>query len=197
MRILKNKLANARRCRELQVQQAKTQILEEYTNLHPRRNTRRFHRGLDKDVETDTNAKKLLSSKNIMKNYARALANFTLSDIAQPYVCLSTQEHDVPKADFDRFVSKDKHELNCIQNLRNKLLISASNTDGEKKCKRVFQSICEIFLKSFSVNWIFNSKVSDKMTHLKYRFKILRRVRNPQHFTYLREFKKKCQSNNK
>ena len=196
MRILKTKIANARRCRKLQAQQAKAQTLKEYAKLHPRRNTR-SHLGLNQDLKTDTNAKKLLSSKNIMKNYALALAKFALSDIAQPYVCLSTQEHDVPKVYFDWFVRKDKQEMNCIQNLRNKLLISPQDTDGVKKCKRVFKSVCEVFLKNFSVNWISNSRVSDKLTHLKYRFKILRRVRDPQYFTYLREFKKKRQSTNK
>ena len=130
-----------------------------------------------------------------MKNYARALAKFALSDIAQPYVRLSTQEHDVPQVYFEWFVGKDKHEINCIQNLRNKLLIFPDDTDGIKKCKRVFKSVCEVFLKIFSVNWIYNSKVSDKLTHLKYRFKILRRVRDPQYFTYLREFKKEASVN--
>ena len=196
MRILKTKIANARRCRKLQVQKARTQTLQQYANLHPRRNTR-AHPSLNKDPKTDNNIQKLLSSKNIMKNYTRALTNFALSDIARPYVCLSTQEHGVHKTYFDWFVGKDKHEMNCIQNLRNKLLVSDNDTDGAKKCKRVFQSVCEIFLKNFSVNWIFNSKVSDKLAHLKYRFKILRRVRDPQHFTYLREFKKKRQSTKK
>jgi len=53
------------------------------------------------------------------------------------------------------------------------------------KFKRLFQVISEIFIKYFSVNWIFDSKVQYKQAHLKFRFKILRRIQNPELFTYL------------
>ena len=129
-----------------------------------------------------------------MKNYSRALANFALSIAAEHYVSLSTEEHNVTIAYFNRFIRKDKHKMNCIQSLRNKLLIFLDDSDGIARCKRVFQSVCVAFVKYFSVNWIYNSKVGDKLIHLKYRFKILRRIQNPEHFTYLKEFKKKNQS---
>ena len=129
-----------------------------------------------------------------MKNYSRALVNFALSTAAETYVSSSTQEHNITRAYFNRFIRKDKHKMNCIQSLRNKLLIFPEDTDGIARCKRVFQSACVAFMKYFSVNWIYNSKVSDKLTHLKYRFKILRRIQDPQHFTYLKEFKKKDKS---
>ncbi len=59
-----------------------------------------------------------------------------------------------------------------------------------KAFKPMFQYVCEVFLKYFCVNWVFHSKVEDKVKHLKYRGKILRRIQNPELFTYLEEFKK-------
>jgi len=61
-------------------------------------------------------------------------------------------------------------------------------SEEELNLKKVFQEICIIFLKFFCVNWLYNSKISEKIAHLKYRFKLLRRVRNPQYFTYLKDF---------
>ena len=54
--------------------------------------------------------------------------------------------------------------------------------------KRVFKAIGIIFIRDFTVNWVYNSKIADKLTHLKYRFKMLRRVQNPEFFTYLEDF---------
>ena len=194
MRILKTKIAHARRCREIQAQKAKIHVIQDIMNAHPPKRQSKvlsYSKSLNDNVKSSS--QKPLSPKNIMKNYSRAFANFALSTAAQPYVNLSTEEHNVTKASFNRFIRKDKHKMNCIQNLRNKLLIFPDDTHGMARCKRVFQSVCVAFVKYFSVNWIYNSKVNDKLTHLKYRFKILRRVQDPQHFTYLKEFKKKNQ----
>ena len=195
MRILKTKIAHARRCRELQAQKLKTHGLQELidANLLQKQDEDLSHsQGLDENLQTkNQKSRKPLSSNNIMKNYSRAFVNFALSRAADHYVSLSAEEHNITIAYFNRFIRKDKHKINCIQSLRNKLLVFPDDTDTMARCKKAFQSVCVAFLKYFSVNWIYHSKVNDKLTHLKYRFKILRRVQDPQHFTYLREFKKK------
>lgn len=133
--------------------------------------------------------KKPSSSNNIIKNYSRALTNFALSKVGRPYLNLMLQEAGIDFKFFSRFVRKNRQKINCIQSLRNKLLILENDPEKIIACKQTFQKISEVFLKYFSVNWIFSSKVCDKMTHVKYRFKILRRVRNPEYFTYLEGFK--------
>ena len=192
MRMLKNKIAHARRCKELRYQKSKIHVLQGLTNVHPPEEESKDLSCLNDNVKTNSQKpNKPQSSNNIIKNYSRALTNFALSEVAEPYVTLAIQEHNVTKAHYDRFIRKDKQKMNCIQSLRNKLLIFPNDTENISRCKKVFQSVCVAFLKYFSVNWIYSSKVNDKLTHLKYRFKILRRVRDPQYFTYLKEFKKK------
>jgi len=53
--------------------------------------------------------------------------------------------------------------------------------------KRGFAEVGEVFIKNFSVNWAFHSRVFHKEAHLKFRYKMLRRVRNPELFTYLKD----------
>jgi len=137
--------------------------------------------GGKKDVQTN---------KNIVKNYARAMVNFALSDIALNYLRKMVQAEGVELKGFRAFVSKQKEDINSIKTLREMLLIKEGERRESCAYKKIFQAVSEIFVKFFSVNWIFNSKVSDKKLHLKYRFKILRRVRNPEHFTYLENFNK-------
>ena len=155
MRILKTKIANARRSSELQAQQTKLVLLEEASVVNQQKelSLHSYHcRNLrEKTQNSNKKSRKPLTSNNIMKNYSRALANFALSDIAEPYVMLGVQEQNVPKSHFGRFIRKDKQKLNCIQSLRNKLLIFPDDTDSMMKCKKVFQSVCVAFLKNFSV----------------------------------------------
>jgi len=90
---------------------------------------------------------------------------------------------------FISFIKKKKKAANCIKKLR-EMLPSRVNQEGPNLAEKVaFQQLCVIFLKIFSVNWLFNSKIDNKQTHLGYRFKILRRVRDPDHFTYLKDFR--------
>ena len=145
----------------------------------------------------------LSSSKNIMKNYARALANFAVSNIATPYIrqmitnksCdgqQAKQSVEYQLAGFKAFVEKNKQKINCIKNLRGILLADAIKDTAEVMCfKELFQEISVVFMKFFSVNWLFSSKIGDKKAHLKYRMKLMRRVQNPKHFTYLEEFSRK------
>ena len=196
MRFLKTKVARALKCRELEAQKLKAESLKDTTSTYSQEDYSEcsvVDQTFKKNIPSKLSAGNPLSSNNVMKNYSRALTNFALSDIAQPYVESSLKSHGIARVYFYRFIRKDKQKMNCIQSLRNKLLIYPSDVENVAKCKKVFQAVCEVFLKYFSVNWIFSSKVNDRMTHLKYRFKILRRVRDPEHFTYLKEFKKKKQ----
>ncbi len=129
-------------------------------------------------------------SRNIIKNYSRALTTFALSSMALSYLetIIAREGSLLTLKDFLDFVKENKKRVNCIKNLREMLLVSPYDDKKIACMKKVFKKICEIFLKFFSVNWIYNSKISDKMMHMKYRFKMLRRVRNPEFFTYLEGF---------
>jgi len=140
--------------------------------------------------------RRIAYGNNIMKNYCRALVNFALSSMAVPYL----QNYHGATISYEKFhqmLSAKKKTINCIKSLRNYLLQNNADTSEMKAFKIMFQRTSEVFLKYFCVNWIFNSKVEDRMKHLKYRGKMLRRVQSPEHFTYLEDFVKKEGKENK
>lgn len=135
--------------------------------------------------------KEIQTNKNIVKNYARAMVNFALSEMANQYINKFAPMENIDLKEFKAFVLANKEDINSIKTLREMLMISDEQERTKiGALKRIFKSVSEIFVKFYSVNWIFNSKLGDKRLHLRYRFKILRRVRNPEHFTYLENFNK-------
>jgi len=127
--------------------------------------------------------------ENIIKNYGRAMANFALSSIAAPYLQTILPNSGSTPTAFQRFIKRKKKSVNCIKKLRDLLPTEANREAPNYAEKKAFQALCIVFLKFFSVNWLFNSKIDNKPTHLAYRFKIMRRVKDPNRFTYLKDFK--------
>ncbi len=132
-----------------------------------------------------TTPKGATSCKNIMKNYSRALVKFAMSKFAIPYLNDMVSKTSATVQDFRHFLKERRSRINCIKSLRELLLVEPYDNEKFMIIKGVFQQISEVFLKYFSVNWIFSSKVSDKLAHLKYRYKMLRRIQNPQSFQNL------------
>lgn len=128
------------------------------------------------------------NSKNIVKNYGRALCAFATSSIAAPYIHNIMTENDffVDIQIFGDYIKTKKEKINSIESLKE--LLIASEKDEQNTCfyKQIFQKVSIIFLKYFSVNWIFSGRLMHKRAHLDFRFKMLRRIQNPEYFTYLR-----------
>lgn len=117
---------------------------------------------------------------DIVKDYYRAIAAFALSDPALPYLSHKLQSEQMITIDAFRIIlNSKKGNANCIRNLRELLVAELNDTEEMKAFKKAFQYICEIFMKYYSVNWIFHNKIKDKAQHLYYRCRILRRIQNP------------------
>lgn len=127
-----------------------------------------------------------LKTKNIMKNYARAICAFAVDQIAYPYLEQILAEFKIKQDEFKTYMKELKDQICSIKAFRDSLLPSYSDGENERSKKKAFQKIGEIFMKYFSVNWVFTSRIGNKMEHLKYRFKILRRIQNPHNFVYLK-----------
>jgi len=132
--------------------------------------------------------KKHISGDNIIKNYGRAMTNFAMSNMAKQYLMPITNQLNITLKDFQDYIERKKKSANCIKQLRNMLPVGDDPRDPDLNFKKAFQKICVVFLKFFCVNWLYNSKIAEKIAHLKYRFKIMRRIKNPQYFTYLKDF---------
>jgi len=192
MRFLKNKIARSAEVKRLHLvkqeallsspQQSPLKTLSE-GGLSPLKQLQR------KDSCKSDYSPRKTPCENIIKNYGRAMANFALSPLAAPYLKTILPKYGSNLTTFQNFLKKRKRSVNCIKKLREILPSEDSKALPNFAEKLVFQELCIIFLKDFSVNWLFSSKIDNKTTHLNYRFKILRRIKDPDHFTYLKDFK--------
>jgi len=128
-------------------------------------------------------------SKNIIKNYGKALCSFASSSMAIPYLETTISKRgykNVNIKEFMAYIKVKKESINSIESIRRLLIVSQEDDTINAAYKSIFQDISIIFLKYFAVNWIYNGKLMHKSAHLKFRFKMLRRIQNPEHFTYLK-----------
>jgi len=126
------------------------------------------------------------ASKNIAKNYGRKICAFATSPIATPYLESFVAKEGVQLDGFTNYVHDIKDNIDGLFHFRSVLLEDENDSPTLKAYKRLFKAISEVFIKYFSVNWIFHSKVFHKEAHLKFRFKMLRRIQSPELFTYMK-----------
>jgi len=196
MGLLKQKIARALACMDLsrknlkpevkQTPVVKTALKQATIPSKPKKTNKRPSRQTNSSKKTKPRRSTI--GNNIMKNYARAMVNFALSPMALSYLNRLIQKGSMPLNTFLEVLDGRKEKIHCIKSLRTMMLIENNDSQETADFKKIFQGICAVFLKFFCVNWIYNSKVSDKTKHLKYRHKILRRVQSPEHFTYLEDF---------
>lgn len=125
-------------------------------------------------------------SKNIVKNYGKAMAAFILGEAATPYLEKSLSKYQLDKKLFREFVMNRKETISGISTLQALLNTDVfAKTTDDYKFRAVFRELCEVFLKHFAVNWIFECKSNSKDALLLCRFKMLRRVQSPSKFTHL------------
>jgi len=179
MRFLKKKIAEAqafkeaRNLKQIQQKKPRTSIVEE------------------KRIKATTPKKNIDSedgkaTKNIAQNFGRAICNFATSEIAAPYLIPILKKEKAHIKLFKEYMNQAKKRMAGVHHFRETLLITKTDFMELKAIKKAFAEIAEVFLKNFSVNWIFHGKLSYKKAYLKYRFKLLRRIKNPELFTYLR-----------
>jgi len=131
-------------------------------------------------------------TKNITINYSKAIISFATSYLASPYLKPLLDKENLQVSEFNDFILGAKQNIGGISSFKRLLLAHPGDSPRETLFKKIFTFISEIFIKYFSVNWIMHGKVTHKITYLKYRFKMLRRIQNPEDFTYIRERKKKA-----
>jgi len=129
---------------------------------------------------------KVKITKNIVINYGRAISTFATSKLADPYLKPLLLEHQVQKKDFQGYVKSMKDNIGGISSFRQMLVTLEEDSKDVLAYKKTFAALAEIFIKYFSVNWITHGRMGHKDVYLKYRFKMLRRIKDPEKFTYLK-----------
>jgi len=200
MRFLKNKIALAKALAD--VQSMERRRIRRTTQSDTPRSEPNSHE-LIKEHDDQTISKKRMkipgvkltpestrSIKNISKNFARAICTFAISDMALPYLKPLLRQEYVIREDFVNFVHQIKPLIIGLFKFRSVLVTHQNDDQDVAAYKEVFRKIGEVFVKFFSVNWIYNGKLKHKEAHLRFRFKMLRAIRYPELFTFLR--KKQC-----
>jgi len=118
--------------------------------------------------------------KKININYVKAIVSFANSHIAIPYLKTLLQSENVRFTDFTNFMNPEKVQINGICAFEALITIGKTDDAITAACKRMLKALSVVFIKYFSVNWIIHSKLTNKLAYLKHRFKILRRIQNPE-----------------
>jgi len=135
----------------------------------------------------DSSQKHINPTKNIIINYGRAIVTFALSRLSKPYIESDLIKEGVNLEEFTDFILETRGiGIGSIHSFRSMLLINEKDSAKVAIFKKLFMKISEVFIKYFSVNWIIHGRVNHKLVYLKYRYKMLRRIQNPEHFTYVK-----------
>ena len=197
MRFLKNKVLKS----IIQTFEEDPEDIEQSVSRElPGRAVLRTKKKITKSVENDKKKRqrvpgkaatpeKARSTKNIVKNYGKAICGFAASNLALPYLEPLIGEQNVKYSDFVQYANKKKDTIDSIETFKSIFMATDRDCERIKKYKWIFQKLAEVFIKYFSVNWIFTGKITYKIAHLKFRFKILRRIQNPERFIYLKSRK--------
>ena len=193
MRFLKNKIAKATQAlrskqKSLCHQEKNTYYKEEALNLQSVSTCSSPHSSCSskESYGSQITPLKTRATKSIAKNYGKAICSFSCSELAIPYLDPLLKQENTNRADFIQFMKSAKRSIESLQSFRSLLLITAKDDIRTASFKKIFGLLGEVFIKFFSVNWIFSGKILHKESHLQFRFKMLRRIKNPQFFTYLK-----------
>jgi len=209
MRILKNKIAQARAFLELKNKKLREAIdspphasplsttpttpvsSDHYGTSKPP--SRKQSVSIPRKLSTSSSSEKRLRierhnlvangahSSNIFRNFGRAICKFASSSLATPYLAPLLLQEGIELRDFLAYMEQTKEQINGLLSFRS-VLLPQHDMERAESYMKIFIEISAVFVKYFSVNWIFSGKILNKDAHLKFRFKVLRRVNSPGFF---------------
>jgi len=128
-------------------------------------------------------------TKNIVINYGKAIASFAVSSLAYPHLEAQLKQENLKVERFHNYVKEFKTKIGGISSFRQILIYDYDDTQEVRVFKKIFKSLAEIFIKHYSINWVTNGRMCFKEVYLKYRLKLLRKIQDPESFTYLKDGK--------
>ena len=117
-------------------------------------------------------------TKNIPKNYGKAIITFIerYKGVVEN-VCHFT---GVPFDEFMDDMLEMKKTINTIADLR-KLWMEYRHA----RCMRI---ISNLFFRKYSLNYIFNSRICNFKSHIKYRHRLWEAIRQPNAFRHIKDY---------
>jgi len=131
-----------------------------------------------------SNSKAPSPTKNIVLNYARAIANFAISKLALPFLNSYIVNGQINHQGFVEFVTSGKANIGGIKSFKTLLVTKETDSAQVSLYKEIFRMLSITFVRDFSMNWIACGRVTNKDVYLKYRVHILQKLENPEDFIY-------------
>ena len=154
------------------------------TSIKPKRRYRkRAARKRISEEQKEEKKRQYQATKNLTKNYGSAITSFAGSKLAYPYYKLLLSKENLDSNAYYKYVKYAKKNTRTIEGFRGLILVNEADSHEVQACKRILQAMGIVFIKYFSVNWIMNGKLNCKMTYLKMRGRILRKIQDPSTFT--------------
>jgi len=107
-----------------------------------------------KEKKGYTTSERARATKDLLKNYGKAICSFAISELAHPYLLPIVEKERVELKGFTEFVFNIKENIDSITTFRAVLLVEESDSREVKAHKKMFAAMGEVFIKYFSVNWI-------------------------------------------
>ena len=79
-------------------------------------------------------------------------------------------------------IKKHKKEVNSINYLKEMW----GNNDRQNPIYKCIRILSYIFMRKYCLSYIFNSRVKNYCTHIKYRKRIIKGIEDPELFTYIK-----------
>ncbi|CAD8093356.1 unnamed protein product [Paramecium sonneborni] len=124
---------------------------------------------------------KVNDTKNITKNFSKAIISYITQNKDIGLKLLDGREFE----DFLQILKEKKNKMTNIQQLRE--LWVDCNEGKIKEFNKTFRIFSQYFLRQQSVAYIYNSRIMNTGWHLKYRYNLLRALREPQNFKYIKD----------
>ena len=199
MRFLKNKIALANKARLCNLRSSKIEHIEQFSSSPSATSNTEYTQ--DENFEFASRrrripglsftSEKVKVTKNIVINYGRAISVFAISKLSDPYLDNLIKDKEFDRSKFNEYVKRIKSTIGGISSFKAILIGVEKDTREVIVYKEIYKKLAEIFIKFFSVNWIIHGRMGHKEVYLKYRYKMLRRIKNPELFTYLKNLNEK------
>lgn len=117
-------------------------------------------------------------TKNIPKNFGKGIISFIEKNERKMRSLLRREQ--VAFSRFIEMMRKEKKMINTMQDLRG---LWTHEVYG--RCLRI---ISNLFFRRYALDYIFNSRISNYASHIKYRQSLWKAIRNPIDFNRIKEF---------
>jgi hypothetical protein len=108
-------------------------------------------------------------TKNIPKNYGKAIISFI--EKYQDKVKYITRKNNVDYEDFVEELKEKKKVINTIADLRSMWV--------DYKYAKCIRLLSNLFLRKYALNYIFNSRICNYSSHIKYRYRLCEAIKEP------------------